>query len=485
MGQVVCGVDSSTRSTKVLAVDVDEGEVVGRGQAPHLVSGEGGARVSDPEAWTEALAAALAQTGWAGQMAAIAVAGQQHGLVVLDAGGRALRPAPLWNDTTNAEDLAVLIEQVGSGQRWTELAGSVPTTSFTVAHWAKLRRADPAVLDDVARVCLPHDFLTLQLCGRLVSDRGDASGTGWWSPARDGYADEVLELPQVGLDVEMLPEILIGSAPAGELDAAIASRLGLRAGIPVAAGSGDNMAAALGLGLGVGEVAISLGTSGTVFAVAEDPVEDPSGVIAGFADAGRRFLPLACALNATMAVDRVATMLGIDRENVAPAGEVVVLPYFDGERTPAYPHAAASFTGLRHTTEPGQILQATYDGVVESLLWALDRLSSRSGGLGEGAPLLLVGGGARGLAWRRTVQALSGRPVVVPEECEAVALGAAALAAAAINGDEAELRARQWASRRPAQSLEPVPRDEERLARIAAVRGATGALNDGAGSTPA
>jgi xylulokinase len=481
MTRLVAGVDSSTQSTKVLVVDADSGDVVATGQALHRVTGSEGARTSDPEEWIDALALALSETGFASQIEALAIAGQQHGAVVLDAEGRPLCRAPLWNDTTNADVLAELTAAAGDGSYWAEVSGSVPTTSFTIAHWAGLRRRDPDLADGAVTVCLPHDYLTYRLSGRLVTDRGDASGTGWWSPAQGEYVQEVLDLPQVELDVATLPEVLLASQCAGEVGARIASRLGLRAGIPVAVGTGDNMAGALGLGLRSGEAAISLGTSGTVFAVTERPVEDPSGVVAGFADAGERFLPLACTLNATLAVDRVAALLGLERDEVAPAGELVALPYFDGERTPAYPYAAATFTGLRHDTEPGQLLQATYEGVVESLLWALDRLASIAGEPTDGAPLMLIGGGARGAAWQRTVRSLSGRPVVVPEECEVVAIGAAALACAAFDGTDAYSRALEWSSRRRAERLGPVPRDDARLERIAMVREATVALNERGG----
>jgi xylulokinase len=490
MGTLVAGVDCSTQATKVLVVDAEDGRVVARGQVAHEVHGKHGVRESDPEGWWDALRAALAQTGRAGELEAIAVAGQQHGLVALDAAGRPLRAAPLWNDVTSAPEAAALLADLGGPEAWARRVGSVPTASFTVTKWARLRRLEPRAAEAVAGVRLPHDFLTERLSGRAVTDRGDASGSGWWSPADGAYADDVLALDRVALDRRLLPEVLTGGAPAGTVHAAAAEALGLRTATVVAAGTGDNMAAAVGLGLAAGTPVLSLGTSGTAFAVTERAAADPSGVIAGFADAGERFLPLACTLNATLAVDRIASWFGLDREAVAPAGEVVVLPYLDGERTPAYPAAAGTITGLRHTTEPGQILQAAYDGALESLLAGLDVLDASTGGLHPDAPLLLVGGGARGAAWRETAARLSGRRVLVPAESELVALGAAALAAAALAGGgaaaggaaagatrDATAIARGWSATREAVELEVRPRDEPRLARMRQVRARLDELN--------
>jgi len=442
MGTLVAGVDCSTQSTSVVVVvvDVDDGRIVRRGRAPHHVSGEHGARESDPEGWWSALRTALGQTGHAADVRAIAVAGQQHGLVVLDDRGRPLVPARLWNDTTSAPDAACLVADLGGPGAWAARIGSVPVASLTVTKWARLRRLDPSTAEAAAAVRLPHDFLTERLCGRAVTDRGDASGSGWWSVPDNAYAEDVLALDRVRLDPALLPAVLTGGTPAGTLSASVAADLGLPAGTVVAAATGDNMAAAVGLGLEPGVPVMSLGTSGTAYAVTGTPAGGPSGIVAGFADAGRRFLPLACTLNATLAVDRVAAWLHLDREAVEPAGAVVVLPYLDGERTPDLPLAAASVVGLRHTTTPAQILQAAYDGVLESLLGALDALDAATDGLDPAAPLVLIGGGSRGAVWQASATRLSGRTVEVPDEVDIVALGAAALAAAGLDGATATAR---------------------------------------------
>jgi xylulokinase len=464
--RIVAGVDCSTQSTKVLLVDADRGEVLASGRAPHLVSGRDGVSETDPAVWWAALASALDATGRAGEVAAISVAGQQHGLVVSDLGGRPLRAAVLWNDTRSAPDAEALVGDLGPTW-WASEVGSVPVASFTVTSWAWLRRTEPDVARAVASICLPHDWLTGQLCGRVVTDRGDASGTGWWSVPHGRYHPEVLDHPLVGVDPSWLPPVLGPTEAAGTVTAEAGERTGLRAGTLVGPGTGDNMGAALGLALDPGSAVLSLGTSGTAFAVTEAPAADPTGVVAGFADATGRFLPLACTLNATLAVDRFAAWLGLDRDDIAPtSGTAVVVPFLDGERTPDLPHATGSVLGLTHASTRQEILRSAYEGAVVSLLDALDGIE------GPGAaerPLVLVGGGARGRAWREVVGRLSGRPLELPRTEEAVALGAAVQAAACLTGEPLADVARRFGGGH-GRRIPAVDPDLEALARHRAVR---------------
>ena len=457
---VVIGVDSSTQSTKALAVDVETGKVVGEGRAAHTVS-TGAGRESRPEQWWDALAEALEQTGHAGSAAAVAIGGQQHGLVALDEDGHSVHPALLWNDVRSAPNAEALVARLGA-RAWAERAGSVPGASFTVTKWDWLRQHEPEAAERVRKVMLPHDYLTWRLTGEHVTDRGDVSGTGWWGP--DGYDKELLAL--VGLDESYLPRV----AEPGSVAGTVTSGLPLREGTLVGTGTGDNMAAALGLGLEPGAPVISLGTSGTAYAVTRGRPTDPTGTVAGFADALGNWLPLACTLNCTLAVDRVAQWLGLDREAIEPGGEAVVLPYLDGERTPNLPYASGLFYGLRHDTTPGQILRAAYEGAAASLLTAVDEVL-RAGAEQPhlDAPLILIGGGAKGEAWRTTVRRLADRPVLVPKLEEIVAVGAAAQAAALVTGERADEVARRWKTRE-GTLYDPLTADRAALARIASVR---------------
>lgn len=474
---LVAGIDCSTQSTKALIVDVDSGRVVSLGRASHVVTGTGGARESDPEGWWSALRDALGETGLAGEVAAISVAGQQHGMVVLGDDGALLRPAKLWNDTESAPDAAILGDALGGADWWAEHVGLVPVASFTATKWAWLRRVEPEVAAATAAIRLPHDFLTERLCGRGTSDRGDASGTGWWSTATEDYLDEVLDHPLLRLSRDLLPVVLGPRDRAGTATSNAARFTGIRAGIPVGPGTGDNAGAAVGLGLEAGVPVISLGTSGTAYMVSESRIVDPSGMVAGFADATGRFLPLAATLNCTLAVDRIAAWLQLGREEVAAHTDVVVLPYFDGERTPNLPHAAASIVGLRHSTDPGAILLAAYQGAVLGLLDALDVIDRRSSGITPEAPLVLVGGGAKGSTWRDVVRRMSGRAVQIPEAEQLVGLGAAAQAASMLSGETPDEVARRWDTRR-GTLLAPVPRDDETRDRINRVREQLAELNE-------
>ncbi|MEU8585822.1 xylulokinase [Streptomyces sp. NPDC048664] len=464
-GPLVVGVDSSTQSTKVLVVDATSGQVVASGQASHTVS-SGAGRESDPREWWDALCEALRQCGEAAHEAAvISVAGQQHGLVTLDANGDPVRPALLWNDVRSAQQARRLAQELGGPKDWAARTGSVPGPSFTVTKWAWLAENEPDAVRATAAVRLPHDYLTERLTGTGVTDRGDASGTGWWTSRTESYDEEILG--HVGLDPALLPRVV----RPGEIVGTVRDAHGLpfSKGTLVASGTGDNAAAALGLGLRPGTPVLSLGTSGTVYAVSGRRPVDPTGTVAGFADAHGDWLPLACTLNCTLAVDRIAALLGLDRKAVEPGAGVTLLPYLDGERTPPLPHASGLLHGLRHDTTPGQLLQAAYDGAVHALLGALDLVLDADAD--RSAPLLLIGGGARGRAWQETVRRLSGRPVQVPEARELVALGAAAQAAGLLTGEDPASVARRWGTDH-GPVLEAVERDEATLARI------TGVLSD-------
>ncbi|GAA3502530.1 xylulokinase [Streptomyces prasinosporus] len=461
-GPLVVGVDTSTQSTKALVVDVATGRVVASGQAPHTVT-SGAGRESDPRQWWDALTEALRQCGVAAhEAAAVSIGGQQHGLVTLDEHGEPVRPALLWNDVRSAPQASRLVEELGGAKAWAERTGSLPTASFTVTKWAWLAEHEPDAVRATKAVRLPHDYLTERLTGQGATDRGDASGTGWWASATEAYDEEILA--HVGLDPALLPRVVRPGEVAGTVRDG--HDLPFSKGTLVACGTGDNAAAALGLGVRPGTPVMSLGTSGTVYAVSQHRPADPTGTVAGFADARGDWLPLACTLNCTLAVDRVAALLGLDREAVEPGLGVTLLPFLDGERTPNLPHSSGLLHGLRHDTTGGQLLQAAYDGAVYSLLAALDLVLDEDAD--PSTPLLLIGGGARGTAWQQTVRRLSGRPVQVPEAKELVALGAAAQAAGLLTGEDPAAVARRWGTAE-GPVLEAVERDEETLSRLAGV----------------
>ena len=381
---LVAGIDSSTQSTKVELRDIETGAVAAVGRAAHPPVDPPRSE-QDPRAWWAALIEALGQCGERlRDVAAVAVAGQQHGLVVLDADGEPLRPAKLWNDTTSAPQADALVQRLGA-ETWAAACGSVPVASFTIAKLAWLVEQEPDVALRITRIALPHDYLTMQLTGRHVTDRGDASGTGWYDTAAGRYRADLLDLVGGRSGAEWmatLPEVLPFDASAGTLTAEAAAATGLPEGIPVGAGTGDNMAAALGMGLRPGDIAVSLGTSGTAYAVSAIPTHDPTGAVAGFCDAAGGFLPLVCTLNATRVTDAVARWTGLDQAEFAAAaltsppgaGGAVMVPYLDGERTPNLPDATGSLYGLEFSTSPAELARAAHEGVVCALLDGIDAL---------------------------------------------------------------------------------------------------------------
>ncbi|TNC28737.1 xylulokinase [Amycolatopsis alkalitolerans] len=419
---LVAGVDSSTQSTKVVVCDASTGAVVRTGRAAHPDTTE-----VDPQVWWDAFTEASA--GLLDGVRAIGVGGQQHGMVTLDEAGNVVRPALLWNDTRSGKAADDLVAELGGPHIWADAVGSVPVASFTVTKLRWMAEHEPELADRVTRILLPHDWLTWKLTGELVTDRGDASGTGYFSPAKNAYREDILATAFGGRAPE-LPRVLGAREAAGRTES----------GILVSAGTGDNMAAALALGLGEGDVVVSLGTSGTVFGVCETAPADPTGIVAGFADATGRFLPLACTLNAARVLTATATALGtdlagLDRLALAAepgAGGLTLLPYLDGERTPNLPDAAGSLHGLRRANMTLENLaRAAVEGMLSGLAAALDALQD-NGIIAR--RILLIGGAAQSGAVRAVAPIVFGLPVVVPEPAEHVALGAARQAAWALAG---------------------------------------------------
>jgi xylulokinase len=467
---LVAGIDSSTTATKVEVRDLDSGRVVGRGSSPHPPTRPPRSE-QDPAAWWGAFEAAWRQAGQP-DVAAVSVAGQQHGMVALDRDGEVIRPAKLWNDTESAPDAAALIERLPGGRAaWADACGLVPVASFTVTKLAWLRRQEPEAWRRLAHVVLPHDWLTSRLTGRLTTDRGEASGTGYWSAAGGAYRPDLLALVDPERDwSSVVPPVLGPLEAAGEWHGAV-----------VGPGTGDNMAGALGVGLRPGEVVVSIGTSGTVYGVSDTPTADPSGIVAGFADATGRHLPLVCTLNATRVTDAVRRLLGVDHDELdrlalasAPgAGGLTLLPYLDGERTPDRPTATGTLAGLRSDVGREQLARAAVEGVACGLLDGLDALSAVAPTDGQ---LVVVGGGGRSHAYRQVLADLAGRAVTVPRSDEQVSSGACVQAAAVLTGTDPADVADAW-DLRAGDLVEPGPG----AAAAAEVRAAYATLRDATG----
>ena len=428
--QLIAGVDSSTQSVKVVIRDSNTGELVRQGRASHPDGTE-----VDPVHWLNGLNSAISEAGGIEDVSAISIAGQQHGMVALDSNGDVIRDALLWNDVRSADASESLNREAGGDAEIAKKVGSKLVASFTAAKLRWLADHEPENAAKTASVALPHDWLSWQIQGgkdftKLFTDRSDASGTGYFDPSTSQYRQEIIELALGKNRQIQFPRIIAASEFGGET----------QNGIPIAAGAGDNAAAALGLQAQPGDVVVSLGTSGTAFAVSQTPTHDPSGSVAGFADATGRYLPLVCTLNAARILDAACQMLGKNHDEIAElalsaqpgAHGLTLLPYFEGERTPNRPNATGTLSGMNiSNSNPADIARAMIEGMLSGLADAVDSLVA----LGVKVErILLIGGAAKNPAVPVIASALFGREVLVPPIGEYVANGAAKQAAWALLG---------------------------------------------------
>ena len=426
--KLVAGVDSSTQSVKIVVRDAQTGELIREARASH----PDGTEIA-PSKWLSALNES--SSGLFDGVQAISIGAQQHGMVVVDQNKQVVRDALLWNDTRSASDATDLVNELGGADKWADAIGSVPVASFTVTKLRWLAKNEPNNATKVNGVMLPHDWLSWQLMGtpdEFITDRGDASGTGYWSPKTNEYRKDLLKLA-LGKEVQ-LPRVAKPNEIIGQTTS----------GISVAPGTGDNMAAALGLGASTGDIVISLGTSGTAYTVSANPTNDSSGIIAGFADATGNYLPLACTLNAARVINAGASALNVSLDQFAelalsakPGSEgLVLLPFLDGERTPNLPTAKGSMHGLtRNNLTPANFARACIEGMLCSLAEASDVITN----FGKGTVpkrVVLIGGAAASKAVQEIAATLFKVPIHIPPAAEYVADGAARQAAWALSGSE-------------------------------------------------
>lgn len=428
--QLIAGVDSSTQSVKIVIRAAETGELVREGRAPHPDGTE-----VDPIYWKNALDVAIAQAGGLDDVAAISIGGQQHGMVALDESGEVIRPALLWNDTRSAAQAESLNSEMGGDQAIADAVGSVLVASFTASKVRWMAENEKKNADRVHSIALPHDWLSWQLQGgkdfsKLFTDRSDASGTGYFDPKSSTYRRDIVAKALLSDRDVYLPTIIAPSTFGGITTT----------GIPIAPGAGDNAGAALGVQAEPGNVVISLGTSGTAFAVSTTSTHDSSGAVAGFADASGRFLPLVCTLNAARIFDAATTILGKTHDEVGAlalssvpgAHGLTLLPYFEGERTPNRPSATGVFSGMNiANSNPADIARAMIEGMLSGLADAVQALADLGVDIKR---VLIIGGAAKNPAVGQIASALFGRPVLIPPAGEYVADGAAKQAAWALLG---------------------------------------------------
>lgn len=470
---VVAGVDSSTQSCTVELRDADSGELLGGGRAPHPPTRPPRSEQA-ADAWWHALRVAFGSAIAAARcdpadIRAISVAAQCHGLVLVGAGGAPLREVKLWNDTTSAPQAARIVADWGV-ENWVRAVGSLPTSAFTISKLAWIADHEPALLEQAVGVMVPHDYLTFRLTGRRVTDRSDASGTGYYASHESRWRADLLER-YVSATVDwntVLPDVLAPSEVAGVIVPEVAAELGLSARVVVGPGAGDQHAGAVGLGMSDGEVAYSLGTSGVVLTPTPDPVFDPIGTVNGVSNITGGYLPLVCTSNSTKVTDTVARWLSVSLEELsslalaAPERDrpLAFAAYLDGERSPNRPGASGVLGGLTNDTTRDDLARAAFEGVLLGLVTGHECIQ-RLGVATDGA-VIATGGGARSPAYRQLLADLLQREVIVRDAPEASARGAAIQAAAVLSSADVGTVRDAW---RPATVSGALPRPSNRRVR--------------------
>lgn len=437
------GIDCGTQGTKALILNPETGEVLGQGSASHqLISGANGRREQHVDQWLTALKqatqAALQQAGISGQMIkGMAVSGQQHGLVLLDKQGHVLRPAKLWCDTESTAENQQLLDELGGETGSIERLGVAIAPGYTVSKLRWTQRNHPELFAQIAHILLPHDYLNYWLTGRCCSEYGDASGTGYFNIRTRTWDTELLEhIDPTGRLIKALPELIDSDQPVGTLRTEAAERLRLNPDVIVASGGGDNMMGAIGTGnIRPGAITMSLGTSGTLYAYGDQPVISTHPQVAAFCSSSGGWLPLICTMNLTSASGLIQQLLELKLDdfanlvNAAPIGAegLLMMPFFNGERVPALPHATASLSGMTsENLNRANLCRAVVEGTLFSLRYGLDLL--RDSGI-QSREIRLIGGAAKSPMWRQAVADIMATPLVCPEYTEAAALGAAIQAA--------------------------------------------------------
>jgi len=438
MRTLVIGVDSGTQSTKALVVDANNGKVLASAaEAYELIPDlPPGAKEQHPETWREATASAIRKAlrqakATGAEIKAIGVSGQQHGFVPLDKSGQVIRPAKLWCDTSTIAECDEITEKLGGAKKTIRALGNLVLPGFTAPKILWLKNHEPKNFARLATVLLPHDYLNFWLTGEKVMEYGDASGTALLDVRNRKWSEATLNAIDPDL-AGKLPPLISSDKPAGRLQLSTAKSLDLLPGVLVSAGGGDNMMGAIGTGnTRAGVITASFGTSGTIYACAERPVLDPLGEIAAFCDSTNRWLPLLCTMNVTVATEMVRSDFSWSHEKFdgeagrIPAGSngLVLLPYFEGERTPNVPDGTGVWFGVNNKNfEAGHFARASMEGVTLGMNYGLRRLAE----LGvKPTQIRATGGGAKSKLWRQIMADIFDTEVVTLKVSEGAAYGAA------------------------------------------------------------
>jgi xylulokinase len=448
----VLGIDLGTQSVKVVFYDFETRESVAVETAPlDLYQTDDGVAEQQAHWWVHALQQALQQVGKAVRKSALAigVSGQQHGLVPIDGSGEVLAAVKLWCDTSTAAECDAIMDAFGGVDACIAEVGNAILPGYTASKIRWFRDAHPGRYAQMDCILLPHDYLNFYLTGERCMEAGDASGTGFMDIRKREWSNKMLRAIDPDRDLrDCLPDVSTSNQAVGTLLPQIADELDLPPGIPISIGGGDNMMGAIGTGnVKPGVVTVSLGTSGTVYAFANEPIIDAKGNIAAFCSSTGGWLPLLCTMNCTVSTELMRNLAGVDIANfeaqveAAPRGAngVMTVPFFNGERTPNLPNARGVILGLdgRNTTQPN-LFRSAIEGATFALRFGFDEMKVLGMSANE---IVLTGGGTNSNTWRQVVADVFDAPVTVLKNNEGAAFGAALQALAMLEGDVVDLPA--------------------------------------------
>lgn len=430
----VLGVDLGTQGIKVILYSSLTKTVVRTASSPlKLVSRKDGTREQQPQSWVSGLQACLSQipSDLKSTVIAIGISGQQHGFVPVDAAGQALAPAKLWCDTTAAIECNEIIDTLGR-ETCLSTVGSI-TTSFTApkVRWMKKKR--PELYERLHTIMLPHDYLNFFLTGERTAECGDASGTALLDVRTRGWSARMLHAVDADRDLATcLPRLIEAHESAGTILPEVAELLGLPVGVIVSAGGGDNMMAAIGTGNVVkGKLTASLGTSGTLFAYADEAVVDETGVLAAFCASTGGWLPLLCMMNCTVATEQIRELFSLEVGEVdgmvagvtAGCDGVITVPFYSGERVPDLPGGKGVIFGLDvGNMTQGHLMRSAMEAAVFGLKRGLDVFAKYGMRFEE---VTVTGGGSGSAEWRQICADVLNLRVRMLRQTENAAMGAA------------------------------------------------------------
>jgi len=465
--KTVLGVDCSTQSCTIVERELYSGEVISIHRSPHPRTTPPISE-QNPDSWWKAFKDCLSQIDQK-RVAGISVAGQGHGLVVLNSQDKVIRPAKLWNDTTSTSQSEELISELGIAA-WQRKCGSVPLAAFTITKLAWLRENEPENFASVQKIMNPHDYINYQLTGEPTTDRSDASGTGYFDLNRNSWDESLLKLVDKEKDwISCLPRVLMPDETAGFVSAKVVTELGFSSETIVGSGSNDNQGSALAYGVvDPGDFMISIGTSGTAFTPSQIQVGDPEGLISCMAHTVSGYLPLICTLNGTKVTDLFAKLFG---RSLSELGELaltgknsstrpILRPWIDGERTPSRTDSRAILSNLDNTLEIADIARSAFEGVIFGIYFGVEKLISA--GL-EPQRLIVTGGGSKSKAYLQFISDLTGKPVFIVDFDDAAASGAAIQASAAVRNIGVRSLVQEW---KPLLKIAAEPRDDQNILEV-------------------